>query len=289
MNRALLLGLALTAALLVGGVVVIAAGERSPPARCPAGLVDQGARCCAPGQELEGVACAGTPERCPPGLRPVTSPAPGCAAAAERVRLAAAELRIAPGDWESDNLDRAETVQVAAFELDRTEVTVERWANSGCVASGRCRKLEAREPGIPVSELTAEEAEQFCRSLGGRLPTGAEFLLAAAGPAGARRFPWGPTGLVCRRASYGLVDGPCAHRGGPELAGARPDGRSPEGLHDLAGNVAEWTREKDGGHRARGGSFRSRAAGELKSWASEAAPAAARAAHIGFRCAYPSR
>jgi formylglycine-generating enzyme required for sulfatase activity len=55
---------------------------------------------------------------------------------------------------------------------------------------------------------------------------------------------------------------------------------------DLAGNVAEWTREPDGSFVARGGSYRSELAGDLKTWAVEARQA--RAPHVGFRCVYPS-
>jgi formylglycine-generating enzyme required for sulfatase activity len=97
--------------------------------------------------------------------------------------------------------------------------------------------------------------------------------------------------LVCRRAAFGLLQGPCASQSeskagtSAELVGSRPDGASPEGVLDLAGNVAEWTREGGGGYSARGGSFRSTSAAELKSWASLGARD--KALHIGFRCAYP--
>jgi len=120
--------------------------------------------------------------------------------------------------------------------------------------------------------------------VGGRLPTSDEWVIAAAGHDG-RRYPWGQTGLVCRRAVFGLVDGPCATGGvGPEIGGMRPDGATPDGVLDLAGNVAEWTVESDGGYAARGGSFRSRVAGELKSWSVEEVDGSAD--HVGFRCAY---
>jgi hypothetical protein len=92
---------------------------------------------------------------------------------------------------------------------------------------------------------------------------------------------------VCRRASFGLVDGPCSGEGSsPDLVGARPDGKTPEGIFDLAGNVAEWTRDPDGRFRARGGSFRSRVAAELVTAAVELSPP--HAAYVGFRCAYPA-
>jgi len=54
---------------------------------------------------------------------------------------------------------------------------------------------------------------------------------------------------------------------------------------DLAGNLAEWTREPGGGYAARGGSLRSTSAAELKSWA--VSSDRKKALHIGFRCAYP--
>jgi formylglycine-generating enzyme required for sulfatase activity len=84
-----------------------------------------------------------------------------------------------------------------------------------------------------------------------------------------------------------LLRGPCAEHGAVELSGSRPDGASPDGVLDLAGNVAEWTREAAGGYSARGGSFRSTSAAELKSWAT--LPDREKALYIGFRCAYPPK
>lgn len=259
----------MAATIALGAVLFIARRERADPARCPAGLEARGARCCAPGQKLEGGACVGPPLSCPEGLSQTEG---GCSAPERRVRIAGGSLTVSPSDWEAEGIV-ARTLTVQAFELDALEVTGQRFGGSD-------------EPGLPVVRVTPDDAEKFCQARGGRLPTADEWLFAAAGSAG-RRFPWGPTGLVCRRASFGLVEGPCATGAtGPELAGARPDGKSPEGVLDLAGNVAEWARHPDGSVRAHGGSFRSRVAGELKSWSSEAASSAAD--HVGFRCAYPA-
>jgi formylglycine-generating enzyme required for sulfatase activity len=60
---------------------------------------------------------------------------------------------------------------------------------------------------------------------------------------------------------------------------------TPDGVLDLAGNVAEWTREPQR-YVARGGSYRSHSASELKTYAAEVSGVRP---DIGFRCAYPSR
>jgi formylglycine-generating enzyme required for sulfatase activity len=170
-----------------------------------------------------------------------------------------------------------------SFDFDVTEVSVERYQE--CVRAKACAPVRPqKEPSLPVRWVTPKQATDFCAFAGGHLPTGAEWVLAAAGDEG-RRFPWGSTGLVCRRAAFGLVDGPCAAQGsGPDAAGSRPDGASPEGLLDLAGNVAEWTLEPDGTFRARGGSYAATGAAELKSWASREIAGAS--PEVGFRCAY---
>jgi formylglycine-generating enzyme required for sulfatase activity len=199
-----------------------------------------------------------------------------------RIRYPGGQLDLGASDWEAPNKGRRATLK--PFELDSVEVTLARWRE--CQQAGHCGELSVAGAGVAISNVSAAEAIAFCDFAGGRLPTGDEWMFAAGGEKG-RRFAWGQTGLVCRRAAFGLSDGPCA-RGAdrPELAGARPDGRSPEGAYDLSGNVAEWAREPDGSFRARGGSFRSRVAGELKTWSEESTGPAA---HVGFRCAYDVR
>jgi formylglycine-generating enzyme required for sulfatase activity len=160
------------------------------------------------------------------------------------------------------------TLSVQTFALDRSEVPVgkgpERW--------------------LPWTHVAPEQAERYCQNQGGRLPTRDEWTFAAAGPHG-RRFPWGQTGLVCRRAVYGLVRGPCARSNpaGPDAVGSRPDGATPDGLLDMVGNVAEWVRVGDQ-FVAMGGSFQSELASELKVWSSVGGNGVR--ADVGFRCAY---
>jgi formylglycine-generating enzyme required for sulfatase activity len=258
-------------------VTRVALDQRLPPGRCPSGMVTQGSRCCGEGQTLVERACSGRASRC--AVTQDLDANGQCVARFGVVSFAGGELAIGAADWEgATGGERFPHTRVDPFRLDASEVTLERWRScSTCPA-------RAGEPGLPLTDVSAADAEAFCRSQGGRLPSGAEWVWAAAGSS-ARRYAWGNSGLVCRRAAFGLAHGPCAEAGGAELAGSRPDGASPEGVLDLSGNVAEWTREAAGSYLARGGSYRSTAAADLKSWAASAAPE--KALYIGFRCAYP--
>jgi formylglycine-generating enzyme required for sulfatase activity len=258
------------------GVARFALGQRLPPERCPPGMLVSGERCCGIGQSAASSGCAGRASSCSAAQE--LSSDGQCVARVGVVAIAGGELFIGAADWDgASSAERFPRTRVANFRLDVAEVTIERWS--------ACSTCEARvgAPGLPVSNVAPEQAEAFCRSQHGRLPTSAEWVWAAAGSA-ARRYAWGNSGLVCRRAAFGLEHGPCAELKGPELVGSRPDGASPEGVLDLAGNVAEWAREAGGAYVARGGSYRSVAAADLKSWAVLAD--SSEAPYIGFRCAY---
>ena len=100
--------------------------------------------------------------------------------------------------------------------------------------------------GHPVVQVSAEDAATFCRLHGLRLPSEREWEFAAGGTDG-RRFPWGdmPPEQPSSRANFGTVSccAPDAADGYLRTApvGSFPEGRSPFGLLDMAGNVWEWT------------------------------------------------
>jgi formylglycine-generating enzyme len=271
----------LSAGVLLGGIVFAALHVRHGVERCGKGWVQERSRCCAPGQAEQAGACTGTPTSCPQHLVPTSS---GCVARGAPVSLSGGTFELSATDWDVQASPHHNSLTVRPFRLDSFEVTSARF--SSCVARGACPKLPlSSEPGQPVRTITAEDAQRFCVFAGGRLPSDAEWVFAAS-HGGHYRYPWGPYGLVCRRAAFGLAEGPCASGAdGPELAGARPGGATPEGIFDLAGNVAEWTRRPDGTFAALGGSFRSLLASSLKSWNTRPSGNSV-ADDVGFRCAY---
>jgi formylglycine-generating enzyme required for sulfatase activity len=97
----------------------------------------------------------------------------------------------------------------------------------------------------PVVGVTWDGADRFCAWKGKRLPTEAEWELAARSR-GRGRFPWGdaePTcdGVVLARSAKGA----CASwPGRSEDVGLSRQDRSAQGVTELAGNVAEWVRDR---------------------------------------------
>jgi formylglycine-generating enzyme len=183
---------------------------------------------------------------------------------------------------------------VAPYCIDRDEVTSGEY--QACVQQGACPRLsgacqawQAASPDHPQACVNPDEATRFCGSRGRRLPTEAEWEFAARG--GTDGWPY-PVGI--------LEPGPgeaCIGRSGSCVVRSfRPESMN---LHDLSGNVREWTsgfyvdyalhaRRNPAGALtgttvvARGGSFRS--SPEDTRGITRHVVSAAGSPEIGFRC-----
>lgn len=221
---------------------------------------------------------------------------------------------------------------VSAFAMDRHEVTVAQYEACAlakvCTPAGQWVEKGTAPAGrdMPVNYVTWQQARQYCTQFRGKgfdLPTEAQWELAARGPCPAkdgpcptaRSFPWGEHAPDCDRARYAagvaghLSAAACTDKTTcgcghvlPDAVAARPLGATPQGIEDLAGNVAEWTRDAwqpyAAGDRSdpgapdavgpvavRGGSFLSGEA-ELRVTARQSAARSEPSAHVGFRCVH---
>ncbi len=208
--------------------------------------------------------------------------------------------------------EKKHTVTVGAFRIDKYEVTTRRYTE--CVKAGVCSMPTIgglmyygipETANFPINGVNWHQARQFCKWQDKRLPTSAEWELAARGTDG-RTYPWGNqepdcTRTVMDRENAGFLG--CG-TGDTLPVGSRPEGASPYGVMDMAGNLWEWTSDwydeqyyynsprnnprgpKNGELKVtRGGDFMSRQGYELRVtgqfpyYPSNPSPA------IGFRCA----
>ena len=209
------------------------------------------------------------PAACPEGMLPIP----------------AASFFMGSDEKEVEDAERpAHRVTLHATCIDRTEVTASRYA--ACVESGRCAGAwdanawpgiaagerrafdplcNAREPTRrgehPANCVTWTQARDFCAAEGARLPTEAEWELAARGTDG-RRYPWGDAEPTSKRLNAcGAECGAWGRKHGQDLptmfreddgwpatapVGSFSEGASPYGLLDMTGNVWEWVADRFG-------------------------------------------
>ena len=151
-------------------------------------------------------------------------------------------------------------VQVSAFEVSKTEVTVIQYAQ--CVAQGICTSdgLKDSDWGDdqlcnwdqvgradhPLNCVSWYQALRYAQWVGGRLLSEAEWSYVAQGASSQRQiYPWGADPASCQFAHLSdFIKG----KGCGEEMTARvcryPRGHSRQGICDLVGNVWEWVMDE---------------------------------------------
>jgi formylglycine-generating enzyme required for sulfatase activity len=150
------------------------------------------------------------------------------------------------------------------FFLDATEVTSGHY--KACVARGKCtpsgiqlddrpdttaddkfaRMCNATRPDRdphPINCVGHAQAAAFCAYVGKRLPTEAEWELAARGTDG-RRYAWGNAEPTCELAMFSKCGVRLDGLAFTKPVGSFPAGRSAAGALDMSGNVWEWVADK---------------------------------------------
>ncbi len=138
------------------------------------------------------------------------------------------------------------TVDLDAFYVDRCEVKVGDFKK--CLKAGACRWSFYDPPSLffgddqPMVLVTWVEAQSYCRWLGKRLPTEAEWEKAFRGEDG-RAYPWGNE---YKSGRANLIDAKPSPQEPRRYRFTRPvcstsSDVSPYGVRDLCGNVQEWT------------------------------------------------
>lgn len=163
----------------------------------------------------------------------------------EMIAVPSGEVILGSGDYREER--PRHTAWVGAFSLSQFQVTQVAYAVFvGGTGHRNPRGWDHRGPhpeqmNAPVVCVSARDAEAYCAWLSSetgdhyRLPTEAEWVMAARGPADKRIYPWGDVfdDLRANAWSQRSIGRLCA-------VGLFPNGRGPLGHEDLAGNVWEW-------------------------------------------------
>ena len=163
----------------------------------------------------------------------------------EMVQIPEGPFTMGSNDGDPDEAPEHQ-VFLKAFYIDLREVTQEEYARFARMTRRSMPKIEVFEddqskvlkPELVAMSVSWDDARAYCKWAGKRLPTEAEWEKAGRGE-GKRKYPWGDK-FANGRAN---VDG--AEDGFKYLAppGSFEAGRSPYGLYDMTGNVAEWVED----------------------------------------------
>jgi formylglycine-generating enzyme required for sulfatase activity len=158
------------------------------------------------------------------------------------VEIAGDKIRLGRGNM------RGPRIEVPSFKIMGHELTVDEyrtgcpkeWWQFGCPEWNGATK--GQTGSHPAVRMTWALASSWCTARGWRLPSEAEWALAARGTEG-RTWPWGNKAAPqTMNLEFSVLDGsPDDGFAKTAPVGSFPKGATPEGVHDLSGNVSEWT------------------------------------------------
>ena len=157
-------------------------------------------------------------------------------------------------------------VAIKTFEMSKTAVTVEQYTE--CVIKSECTKPgTACNPDTecgplsdndycnwgkpdrrfhPVNCVTWDQANQYARFKGARLPSESEWEYAAKSGGKNQKYSWGNNEPTCDKAvMYGNGNSGCSkYRDGTMPVCSKPAGNTEQGLCDMVGNMGQWVQDK---------------------------------------------
>jgi formylglycine-generating enzyme required for sulfatase activity len=154
-------------------------------------------------------------------------------------------------EGESDE-EPVHTVNVHTFEMLKSEVTVSQYGE--CVTAGACTVPDsggvndnwgvAGRANHPVNAVDWNQAVTFCKWIGGRLPSEAEWEYAARNGSAENTYPWGDTPTpTCTHAVMDNGGGSGCGEDRTWPVCSKTNGNTSHGLCDMAGNVWEWVED----------------------------------------------
>ncbi len=263
-------------------------------------------------------ACSGNPEQVvtppPPATTPSTAPSatpttipavPVASATPPATTLAPASVAPTPADKKGCPAGMAlvpggkitlgapkREITIASICVDISETTADEYA--ACVKTGKCSTdflgcapqhtygTEGKG-NHPINCVDFAQATSYCGAQQKRLLTNEEWEYTSRGSE-ARPYPWGadkPTDQLCW-SGVSLRTGTCP-------VASSPKGDNPQGIHDLAGNVFEWTTKRDDAKTptrdGRGGSWKDGAPELVRPGRPGSFETTYRCGFLGIRCA----
>lgn len=172
---------------------------------------------------------------------------------------------------------RNKIVQVKAFAIRKTEVTVGEYRE----VMKDSTKFTFGDSLMPAHNVSWEKASTFCQTIGGNLPTEAEWEYAARAGTNEGSIWRLKTGAQAFEFAVFREKAP------KRVASTKPN---PWGLYDVSGNVAEWTLDSPfwtHGRIFKGGSWKSWSEDELDLTDRDDEDPRYWSNTLGFRCVFP--